>query len=108
MIYVPQLDYACYEVRDKDTIRAYNVTPSYGTSYNYKDFYINSNYLTKEGQGQWSNYSTLPSCISQADLTDNIYYRNDFDKIAIIFLLMFFIVIFLPFKLFQRFFRRLH
>ena len=98
----------CYVVQSEGVIRGYDRIPSNNTNYNYRDYYINSNYIYRDGQGTWSQYTTLPTCLSTSVITNDFYYRNDFWAICIIFLTLFFFVIFLPFKLFQRFFRRLH
>ena len=98
----------CYVVQSEGVIRGYDRVPSNNTNYNYRDYYINSNYIYRDGSGNWNQYSTLPICLDSSIITDNIYYRNDFWSICIIFLTMFFFIFYLPFKLFQRFFRRLH
>ena len=97
----------CYVVQSEGVIRGYDHTPSYNTSYNYRDYYIRSDYIYRDGSGQWSNYSTLPVCLDSSIITDNFYYRLDFMNICIIFMTCFFFIFFIPFKLYQRFFRRL-
>lgn len=110
MIFVPEdTTYnKCYVVQSEGVIRGYDRTPLNNTNYNYRDYYINSNYIYRDGSGTWSQYSALPVCLDSDLISNNFYYRNDFDSILIIFIILFFFVIFLPFKLFQRFFRRLH
>lgn len=112
MIYVPNLDnYKCVVVQDKDTIRAYYTKP-YNPNYNnsiqvqYTDFYINSNYISKEGSQNFNYNSSIPNCISQDNLTDEVYYRNDFDRILIIFIIFAIFCILIPLKVFMRLFRR--
>lgn len=110
-IYVPDLSYSCYTLIDKDTIRAYTKTP-YNPGYNqsinidYRDYYINSNYLYKDGTQQFSSYTTLPVCLDKTLLTNEVYYRNDFDKILIIFIILCIIIFGIPLKIFLRFFKR--
>ncbi len=110
-IYVPDLSYSCYTLIDKDTIRAYKTTP-YNPGYNqtininYRDYYINSNYLYKDGIQQFSNYTTLPICLEHSSLTNEVYYRNDFDRILIIFVILCIIIFGIPLKIFLRFFKR--
>ncbi len=110
MIYVPDLNYKCYVLTNKDTIRAYEVMP-YNPGYNqqvninYRDYYINSNYLYTDGIQQFSNYTTLPVCLDASKLTSDVYYRNDLDKILVIFLIMCIFMFLIPLKLFQRFFK---
>ena len=109
MIYVPyDPDYdSCYVVQNENVIRGYDRYPTNNTSYNYRDYYIHSDYMFKDGSGSWSQYSTLPVCLDSSVITNDFYYRNDFWSICIIFMTLFFFVFFIPFKLFSRFFRRL-
>ncbi len=100
-------DYKCYSVSDQDTIRAYVQQPQLDSSSQYVDFYINSHYLQKSGVqswGQWNN--TLPVCLSSNNITNEVYYRNDFDSILIIFLVLFIFIICLPYKIMSRAFGR--
>ncbi len=112
MIYVPDLNYACYSLVDKDTIRAYEQVP-YNTSYNggsininYRDYYINSNYLYKDSYESFSYYTKLPVCLNTSDLTDSYYYRQDFYRILIVFSILALFCILLPIKIFSKLFRR--
>lgn len=100
-------DFACYTIKDKDTIRAYKTMPSIDSSSDYLDFYINSHYLDKEGTeswGQWGSY--LPTCISTSSITNDIYYRNDLDSILVIFLCIVVFVTYFPRKLLNIFYKR--
>lgn len=111
MIYVPDLSYECYVVQNSDTIRAYKTKP-YNPSYNqsisieYRDYYLNSNYIYQDGIQQFSNYTTIPICLENSVLTDNVYYRNDFDSILVIFTIMCIFCFLIPLKVILRFFRR--
>ena len=109
MIFVPNdTTYdKCFVVQSEGVIRAYDRVPSNNTNYNYRDYYINSNYIYRDGTGTWSQYTTLPICLDSNVFTHDFYYRNDFWAICIIFMTLFFFIFILPFKLFQRFFRRL-
>ena len=108
MIYVPDREnYSFFVVRDSNTIRAYKQKPTYNSNIDYRDYYINSNYLYQDGTQQFSNYATLPVCLSSSELTDNVYYRNDFDSILIIFLVLSIFCFLIPIKIFMRLFRRL-
>lgn len=107
MIYVPNLnDYQCYVVRDSNTIRAYKQRPSNNREIDYRDYYINSNYLYQDGTQQFSSYTTLPVCLNSSELTESVYYRNDFDSILIIFLIMSIFCFYIPLFIFKRLFRR--
>lgn len=107
MIYVPDLEnYQCFVVRDTNTIRAYKGRPSYNSELEYRDYYINSNYLYQDGIQSFGNYSTIPVCLDNSNLTTEIYYRNDFDSILIIFFIMSIFCFYIPLKVFSRLFRR--
>lgn len=110
MIYVPDLSYSCYVVINSDTIRAYSIKP-YNPGYNqtininYRDYYINSSYLYLDGVQSFNNYSTIPICLQPSKLTDDVYYRNDLDKILVIFLILCIFMFYIPLKLFMRFYK---
>lgn len=107
MIYVPDLEnYKCYVVRDETTLRAYEEIPKRNQEINYRDYFYNSNYLYQDGVQTFSNYSTLPTCLDNSTLTTDYYYRNDFPDILIMFFIIFFFGIYIPFKVFFRLFRR--
>lgn len=108
MIYMPDdTTYnKCYVVQSEGVIRGYDTIPRNNTNYNYRDYYIRSNYIYRDGSGTWSQYTTLPVCLSSDIITDNFYYRNDFDSICIIFMTCFFFIIVIPFYLYKRIFRR--
>ncbi len=109
MIYVPDTSYACYVVQNDTTLRAYKTkpyNPSYGNTINiaYRDYYYTSNYLYQDGTQQFGNYSQIPVCLDNNVLTDNYYYRNDFDRILIIFFIIVFFVFFILKKFIRVFF----
>lgn len=107
-VYLPQDSTynKCYVVQNEDVIRAYDTIPSNNTNYSYRDYYINSNYIYKDGQGQWSQYSTLPICLDNNIITNDFYYRNDFADILTIFFIFSIFIVFIPFKIFSRAFGR--
>ncbi len=107
MIYVPDLNYKCYVVQSEGVIRAYEEAPHTNSVVNYRDYYLNSNYIYRDGSQNFGSYATTPVCLSTDKLTDSPYYRNDFDSILIIFLIMFIFCILIPLKVFLRLFRRL-
>lgn len=107
MIYVPDLEnYKCYVVQNEEVIRGYKEKPTNNSTVEYRDFYINSSYIYKDNYQTFSQYTTLPVCLSQENITDNIYYRNDLDKILIIFMVFAIICIYFPLKLFSRLFKK--
>lgn len=108
MIYLPNDNVynKCYVVQNEDVIRGYNKIPQNNTSYNYRDYYINSDYIYKDGEGTWSQYSTLPICLDNTKITNDFYYRTDFADILIIFFIFVIFIFYIPFKIFMRLFRR--
>ena len=106
MIYVPDSNYACYVVQSEGVIRAYEQTPQNNSSIDYRDYYIWSNYIYKDGSQSCSQYTTLPICLDSSVITDNYHYRNDFDSILIIFFIMSIFCFYIPIRVFSRLFRR--
>lgn len=107
MIYVPEKEnFECYVVQSEGVIRAYEKKPQNNITTNHRDYYINSNYIYKDGSTTFSSYTTLPVCLSSSVLTSDVYYRNDLDSILIIFFCMFFFCIVIPWKILCRLFRR--
>lgn len=108
MIYLPNDNTynKCYVVQNEDVIRGYNKIPQNNTSYSYRDYYINSDYIYKDGQGNWSQYTTLPICLDNSVITNDFYYRTDFADILIIFVIFSIFIFYIPFKIFMRLFRR--
>lgn len=105
-IFVPDTSFSCYVVYDKDTIRAYHTQPYYDSYIDYTDYYINSHYLERTGVYHFTNYSTLPTCLSASNLTDDFYYRNDLSDIFVIFDTMAFFGILIPLLLFKKLYKR--
>lgn len=107
MIYIPDFeDYACVNIRNQEVMRAYKTLPTNNSVVQYDDYYYNSHYFSHSGTETFSQYTTLPDCVDSSLLTDNFYYRTDFDSILIIFIIITFIVIVLPINLFRTIFRR--
>lgn len=104
-IYLPDTNYACFVVQDSNTIRAYETMPSYNSSSNYTDYYVNSHYMFRNGTQQWNNYSTLPTC-SGATFTTNVFYRNDIDAIMITFFIILLVCFWFPYRIIARAFGR--
>lgn len=108
MIYVPEKDnYQCYVVQNEGVIRAYEEIPQNNRTINYRDYYINSDYIYKDSYQTFNQYTTLPTCLPSNVLTSEVYYRLDFDKILIIFFIMSIFCFLIPIKIFKRLFRRL-
>ena len=93
-------DYACYSVYDKDTIRAYVQKPQLDSSSQYVDFYINSHYLQKTGTQSWGQWnSSLPTCLNNSIITNDVYYRADILPCILLFIAMLYLFFYLPLKL---------
>ena len=104
MIYIPNYeDYSCLEVINGNIIRGYLSEPVLDTNVNYKDIYINSHYLEKPNT---MLIESMPVCLSNETLTDDVFYRNDFSHILITFILLAFICFYLPTKLILRLFKK--
>ena len=103
MIYVPDLNFQCYSVIDKDTIRAYYETPELGNIVDYRDYFINSHYIYTDGI---ETISVIPQCIESTNLTNEVYYRNDFVIILIMFVLLSFICFYIPSTIFMKLFKK--
>lgn len=96
MIYVPDIEhFECFTMHD-GYIRGYGGISSVPSTVAYTDFLYNNNYYTRTGQEELTEY---PSCISSDQLTTDYMYRVDIDKILIIFVIITFIIVYLPIKL---------
>lgn len=106
-IYVPiDNNYdACYVVQSEGVIRGYEETPQVNRTINYRDYYIKSDYIFRDGTQTFSQYSTPPTCLATDIITNDFYYRTDIDKILIIFLILVIFCIYCPVKLFMRLLR---
>lgn len=106
MIYVPnQDDYRCFYMQSNNVLRAYKTIPNYNTTVNYRDYMIDNHYLYRDGVQTFSNYSTLPVCLSNDDISSNYFYRTDLADILIIFLIIVGGIWFLISKLIKTLFR---
>lgn len=102
-IYVPDItNYKCTYVYGEGVLRSYEKVPQANQTINYRDYYINNDYIFKDGSTTFTTYSTLPNCLSSDTLTTNFYYRNDIDKILVIFSILVIFCIYCPIKLFSR------
>lgn len=107
LVYVPNYESGnCAYIYNTDIIRVYDRVPSHNTTISYKDYYIKSSYIYNEGSTTFSQYSNFPVCINDERITTEVYYRNDFVYILIIFFLMCWICFYIPWKFICRIFRR--
>lgn len=96
MIYVPEYnDNTCCYMYDANTLRCYEYRPSYNSTVNYTDYFVNSHYLERYGSTQFSSYSYNIQCLDNSKLTTSYFYRNDAVDIMLLFFLIaaFFLII---------------
>lgn len=106
-IYVPDItNYECTYVYGEGVLRSYEETPQQNRTINYRDYYINSGYIYKDGVTQFNSYSTLPTCLSSSILTNNVFYRNDIDKILVCFIILVIFCFYFPYRILSRAFGR--
>lgn len=107
MIYVPDLEnYKCFVVQSEGVIRAYEEVPKNNQTINYRDYYINSSYIYRDSNQTFSQYSSLPTCLSSSVLTNDFQHRIDYPDILIIFVVYSFFGLYLPFKLIMKLFKK--
>lgn len=107
MIYVPDNEnYKCFVVQSEGVIRAYEEIPQNSANVDYRDYYISSNYIFRDGNQNFSQYATLPVCLEETEITTEVYYRNDFPQILWMFIALCIIFFWFPFKLITRIFKR--
>lgn len=104
-IYVPNYNNnQCVVLQNYYTLRVYDRRPTNNTTINYNDYYFTSGYYNNSGSQTFGNTTTLPTC--RTDITTNFYYRYDFDKILLMFIIIVIILYFLAFKPVCRLFGR--
>lgn len=108
MIYVPEdtTFNKCYVVQSEGVIRGYDTTPRNNANYSYRDYYINSSYIYRDGTGTWSQYTTLPTCLASSSISNDYWYRQDLPSILVMFLIINIFGIYLPIKIFSKLFKR--
>lgn len=106
-VYVPNYQNSnCAYIYNSNTIRVYDSVPTQNSSVDYTDYYINSSYLSNNGNTNFSPYASLPTCINSSDITTNVFYRNDIDKILVVFLILLIICFYFPYRMISRLFGR--
>lgn len=97
MIYIPEYnDSMCIEVIDNNTLRVFENE----YTNDYKDYYINSNYIYKNGTVE---IDYVKNC-SDMTFSDSTLYRNDLPQIF--FISLCFIALFIPFYMIYKQFRK--
>lgn len=107
--YLPQIeDNNCIVVDNLNSgyIRVYDRTPTANSDIDYIDYFIDKDYITRQGTQSFGNYSYSVNCQPHDNFTTDFYYRVDLDKILIIFIIFCIFCIMIPLKIFTRLFRR--
>lgn len=90
-VYVPTYNSSnCAYIYNTDIIRVYDSVPRQNATINYKDYYIKSSYIYNTGSTSFTQYSTLPVCISSDRVTTDFWYRNDIMSIVFVSLALIF------------------
>lgn len=106
-IYVPENNTynKCYVMQSEGVIRAYNKVPTTNTSYNYRDYYIKTDYYFREGSGNWGNTINI-SCLPSDYITNSYWYRLDLTYVLINFTIIVLFGIYLPWRIIKSLFGR--
>lgn len=94
----------CAYINNNDVIRVYDFR-GYNTYVTYTDYYINNHYITNTGTSYIGNNFNY-NCINESRFTTDIYYRNDIVQVLIYVLILTFVMVYIPFKILGRFFKR--
>lgn len=106
MIYVPNYeDYNCAYLSSSNMLRVYDSVPQSGRTIYYREYAIDNHYVYRDGSTTFSQYSTLPTCLLDDEVTTNFYYRTDIADIVFLFLAFVGINYILISKLIKLFFR---
>lgn len=96
MIYVPEFNNGnCVVVTNANTIRVYDSKPTQGRTINYRDYYPSNNYIYTDGVATFNNYSNLPICVTNDQVTTSYLYRNDIADIITTTCILIFVVYFI-------------
>lgn len=106
-LYVPEYNNGnCVVIYNEGVIRVYEHIPTVNSSVNYREYFSNMHYAYRDGIQQFASYSTPPTCISNNDITTDIYYRHDLDRILVCFIIIIIFCFYFPYKLISRIFGR--
>lgn len=107
LYYIPNYSTGnCANLRNGDVIRVYERKPTTNSDVNYIDYYINSHYVNISGIQHFATTSSIPDCIDNNSITDNVFYRFDIASILITFIILLIICLYFPYKIFSRLFGR--
>lgn len=101
MVYVPNYSNGqCAIVTNSNTIRVYDTVPIHNTTVNYTEYYLNHDYISFNGSQTFNQYTTLPDC--RNDITTDWFYRVDLPSILIIFSILSFFIVYIPYFIFKK------
>lgn len=109
MTYLPKIEEQnCIVVDNLNSgyIRVYDTTPTANSNIHYIDYFIEQDYITREGTQSFGNYSYSVNCQNHSNFTTDFYYRVDLAEILIIFTILSIFAFYIPIKIFLRLFRR--
>lgn len=104
-IYVPDDTYnKCYVVQSEGVIRGYEEVPQANRTINYRDYYIKSDYIYRDGSQTFSQYSTTPTCLVSDVITHDYWYRLDITDSLVCFFIIAIVGLYLPWRIFKALF----
>lgn len=107
-IYVPKDSTynKCYVIQSEGVIRGYEEVPQINRTVNYRDYYINSDYIYRDSYQTFGSYSITPTCLASDVITNDYWYRIDLTNILINFTIIAIFGLYLPWRIFRSLFGR--
>lgn len=109
MTYLPKIEpNNCIVVDNLNSgyIRVYDEMPYPNSSIHYIDYFLQYDYITREGYQTFSNYSYSVNCQAHNNFTTDYMRRVDFPEIVLVTFILAIVFFYIPFKVFIRFFKR--
>ena len=105
-IYMPQDNTynKCYVVQSEGVVRGYAQVPQVNTTINYRDYYIKSDYIYRDGTQTFSSYSTPPTCLANDIITNDFWYRLDLTNVLLNVTIIALFGLYLPWRIFKSLF----
>lgn len=94
----------CYVVQSEGVIRGYEEVPQTNRTINYRDYYINSDYIYRDGTQIFSSYSTPPTCLASSVITNDYWYRLDLTNVLLNVTIISLFGLYLPWRIFKSLF----
>ena len=96
----------CYVVQSEGVIRAYEEVPQVNRTINYRDYYINSDYIYRDSSQTFGSYSSTPTCLASDVITHDYWYRLDITSVLVNVFIISIFGLYLPFRIFKALFGR--